>query len=245
MTRNEIINARKGTRLKDLPYMDRKDAVKRIVLRLYSLKAESPSGHMDTVEKCAAELEERCAKAFPSCTVEELSLAMEAGVRGEWSKDTRIYPANLLMWLSCFATSEERKATIREQEREEQRRREYEAMNPSSEECARLNAEFRQNGPARAWENYRRDGWTVTSAGYGNALYEAMVANGEIVLPLDRATVNEASRRAAAKLARIRGKKGIMTLPEETANVKWYVNTEVVGLVFERRAAAYEEDLPC
>ena len=57
MLRNEIINARKGRRLKDLPFADRKDAVKRIVLRLYALKAENPTGHLDTIDKCTAELE--------------------------------------------------------------------------------------------------------------------------------------------------------------------------------------------
>ena len=35
MTRNEIVSARKGQRLKDMPYQDRKVAVKRIVVRLY------------------------------------------------------------------------------------------------------------------------------------------------------------------------------------------------------------------
>ena len=245
MTRNEIIEARRGRALKSLAYADRKDAVRRIVVRLYSLKAENPSGHQDTIGRCAAELEERVAKAFPSCTVEELSLAMEAGIRGEWTKDTRIYPANLLTWLTNFATSPERLAAIREHEREEQRRREYDAMNPSLEERNRLNDEFRQNAPKRAWENYQREGWTVMSAGYGNALYEAMVASGEIVLPLDDSTVAEARRRAAAKLARIKGVKNVLSVPAEQDNIKWYVNAEVVRLVFERRAAEMDDDLPC
>lgn len=244
MLRNEIINARKGRRLKDLPFADRKDAVKRIVLRLYALKAENPTGHLDTIDKCTAELEERCAKAFPTCTVEELQLAMEAGLRGEWSKDTRIYPANLLMWLQSFATSQERLTAIRDEEREEQRRLEYEAMNPSPEEVARLNAEFSQNGPRRAWETFLQEGWRVLSAGYGNALYEAMVASGEIVLPLDDEMLAEATKRATSSLRRIRGSK-VFTHPEEMANAKWNINTEVVRLVFERRAALIDDDLPC
>jgi len=244
MLRNEIINARKGKRLKDMPYADRKDAVKRIVVRLYALKAENPTGHLDTIDKCAAEIEARCAKAFPTCTVDELQLAMEAGIRGEWSKDTRIYPANLLMWLQFFATSQERLTAIRDEEREEQRRREYEAMNPSPEEVARLNAEFRQNGPRRAWETFLKEGWSVLSAGYGNAIYEAMVASGEIVLPLDDDVLAEATRRAASGLRRIRGAK-VFTHPEEMNNAKWNINTEVVRIVFERRFALIDDDLPC
>ena len=243
MTRNEIVSARKGRRLKDMPYLDRKDAVKRIVVRLYSLKAENPSGHMDTIDKCAAELEERVAKAFPTCTVDELQLAMEAGLRGEWSKDTRIYPSNLLMWLQNFATSQERLTAIREEEREEQRRLEFEAMNPPAEEIARPNAEFRQNGPQRAWERFLQEGWSVLSAGYGNALYEAMVANGEIVIPLDDDIVAEATRRADARLRAIRGKS--FTHPEELKNSKWNINTEVVRIVFERRLVSIDDDLPC
>lgn len=244
MTRNEIIEARRGRPLKAMPYADRKDAVRRIVVRLYSLKAENPSGHQDTIGRCAAELEERVAKAFPSCTVEELALAMEAGIRGEWTKDTRIYPANLLTWLNNFATSPERLNAIREREREEQRQREYDAMNPSSEERRRLNDEFRQNGPGRAWENYLREGWTILSSGYGNAIYEAMVANGEIVLPLDDDIVTEATKRAVARLRRIRGAKSFIH-PEEANNETWSINTEVVRLVFERRAALMDDDLPC
>lgn len=244
MTRNEIVSARKGQRLKDMPYQDRKVAVKRIVVRLYSLKAESPSAHMDTIDKCTAELEERVAKAFPTCTVDELQLAMEAGIRGEWTKDTRIYPANLLTWLQNFATSQDRLTAIREDEREQQRRLEYEAMNPSAEEVAKRNAEFRQNGPQRAWENYLREGWTILSSGYGNALYEAMVANGEIVLPLDDDIVAEATKRAVARLRRIKGTKSFVH-PEESKNGSWNINTEVVRLVFERRAALMDDDLPC
>jgi len=244
MIRNEIISAHKGRRLKEMPYLDRKVEVKRIVVRLYSLKAENPAAHMDTIDKCTAELEERVAKAFPTCTVDELQLAMEAGVRGEWSKDTRIYPSNLLMWLQNFATSQDRITAIREEEREEQRRREYEAMNPSAEEVARLNAEFRQNGPRRAWENFQREGWNVLSAGYGNTVYEAMVANGEIVLPLDEGLIAEATRRAESTLRRIRGAKTFIH-PEEMNNAKWNINTEVVRLVFERRLALMDDDLPC
>lgn len=244
MTRNEIVSARKGRRLKEMPYMDRKDAVKKIVVRLYSLKAENPSGHMDTIDKCAAELEERVAKAFPTCTVEELQLAMEAGLRGEWSKDTRIYPSNLLMWLQNFATSQDRILAIKEEEREEQRRREYEAMNPSAEEIAKLNSEFFKNGPQRAWERFLQEGWTVISYGYGNVLYEAMVANGEIVLPMDDDAIELANRRAAAKIRSIRGNH-LLTIPEEENNFRWGVNTEIVRIVFERRLASIDDDLPC
>jgi len=244
MTRNEIIEARRGRTLKSLPYADRKDAVRKIVVRLYSLKAENPSGHQDTIGRCAAELEERVVKAFPSCTVDELALAMEAGIRGEWTKDTRIYPANLLTWLTNFATSSDRLNAIRDHEREEQRRREHDAMNPSAEEVARLNEEFRLNAPKRAWENYQREGWTVLSAGYGNAIYEAMVASGEIVLPLDADIVAEATRRAVARLRLIRG-ASVFVHPEEAANAKWNINTEVVRIVFERRAALMDDDLPC
>ena len=244
MIRNEIINARKGRRLKDMPYLDRKDAVKKIVVRLYSLKAENPQGHLDTIDTCASELEERVSKAFPTCTMEELQLAMEAGLRGEWSKDTRIYPSNLLMWLQNFATSSERLAVIREDEREQQRQQEYEAMNPSADEVARLNAEFRQNGPRRAWENFQREGWHVLSAGYGNAVFEAMVANGEIVMPIDEDLLAEATRRAESTLRRIRGAKTFIH-PEEMNNAKWNINTEVVRLVFERRLSDMYDDLPC
>ena len=116
-------------------------------------------------------------------------------------------------------------------------------MNPSAEEVSRLNAEFRQNGPRRAWENFQREGWKVLSAGYGNAIYEAMVANGEIVLPLDEEMVKEATRRSAARLRAVRGKS--FTHPEELNNSKWNINTEVVRLVFERRAMLMDDDLPC
>jgi hypothetical protein len=148
------------------------------------------------------------------------------------------------MWLQFFATSQERLTAIRDEEREEQRRREYEAMNPSPEEVARLNAEFRQNGPRRAWETFLKEGWSVLSAGYGNALFEAMVANGEIVMPLDDDVVAEATRRAASGLRRIRGAK-VFTHPEEMNNAKWNINTEVVRIVFERRFALIDDDLPC
>ena len=71
-----------------------------------------------------------------------------------------------------------------------------------------------------------------------------MVASGEIVLPLDDEMLAEATKRATSSLRRIRGSK-VFTHPEEMANAKWNINTEVVRLVFERRAALIDDDLPC
>jgi len=244
MTRHEITEARKTQQIRDMRYLERKEALKAVVFRLYGLKGEDPRGHMDLVDRCASELEERCAKAFQSCTIGEVKLAMDAGVRGEWGKNTNIYPANLLMWLQSYATSQERKDAIREQETADALARERALTTLSAEEVERRNKAFRENGPEMAYQYYLKHGWDIISSGYGNALYEAMVANGEIVLPLDDDVKEEARRRAASKAARVKGSSTFLALPEEEKYKEWHVNTEVVRLVFERRELQEMEDLP-
>lgn len=243
MTRYEIIEARKTARLRDMHYSERKEAVRGVVFRLYGLKGEDPRGHLDLVDRCAAELEERCAKAFPTCTLGEVKLAMDAGIRGEWGKNTNIYPANLLSWLQSYATSPERREAVKEQEAAEAVERERSEMYPSAEETARRNDEFRKNGPERAYRNYLRNGWDVLSSGYGESLYQAMVASGEIVLPLPDDIAEEAGKAAAGKIARQKGARTFLALSEEQRHDEWHVHTEVVRIVFERKAMK-EEDLP-
>jgi len=243
MTRYEIIEARKTARLRDMNYKERKEAVRGVVFRLYGLKGEDPRGHLDLVDRCASELEERCAKAFPTCTLGEVKLAMDSGIRGEWGKNTNIYPANLLSWLQSYATSPERKEAVKEQEKAEARERERAELYTPPEEVDRRNEEFAKNGPERAYRNYLRHGWDVMSAGYGEALYQAMVRNGEIVLPVPGDMLEEARKAAAGKIARTKGVGAFLALSDEQRNDEWNVHTEVVRITFERKAMN-EEDLP-
>ena len=85
---------------------------------------------------------------------EEIKLAWEMGVRGEFGKDTYPSISNLQSWLNTFATSQERMKAINAYRQEEIERESKDAEVADKIRAKRMNEEFFSEAPRRLYDNF-------------------------------------------------------------------------------------------
>lgn len=114
---------------------------------------------------------------------DEVPIALEMGAAGLFPVSTNITQTNCGSWVTSYAASEERRAALERISLDAARdRRRADAI--TAEEHRR---DFEENGLARAWETYCREGWSFMTAGYPAAVYELIGPEAiRDIVPADR-----------------------------------------------------------
>ncbi len=180
MTTNEIKNARGGIQVNRLDAKDRADALDGVVKRIYAMKGLSVEKQVQPeIDLTVKELERRLLESYPTMTLGEVSIALEAGITGEYGKDVRLTIANCLVWLRTYYWSDDRKDAIRELEedrkREKRAERLLEAPDDASHEretCAEI---------MKQWRFYREHKCLdITHNGFAAMMYDHLVRKGKL-----------------------------------------------------------------
>lgn len=93
----------------NLPYKDRQSAAEMIVGRAYNMKGMMNVNSGEVYHFTVNNLIEHLNKKYPTITVAELTMVVDAGTRGELTtKDTFVNLANIELWLKAYWNCPER-----------------------------------------------------------------------------------------------------------------------------------------
>ena len=194
MTTNEIKRARGGIQVNRLEAKDRTDALDGVIKRIYALKGLSVEKQVQPeIDLTVAELTKRLLESYPTMTLGEVSIALEAGITGEYGKDVRLTIANCLVWLRTYYWSDDRKDAIRELEEERKRERRaanlLEAPDDESRDRAFCSEIMKQ------WRFYRENKrLDILFDGFAAKMYDHLVKKGK--LRATEATIRKAHQNA-------------------------------------------------
>ena len=194
MTTNEIKRARGGIQVNHLDAKDRADALDGVIKRIYALKGLSVEKQVQPeIDLTVAELTKRLLESYPTMTLGEVSIALEAGITGEYGKDVRLTIANCLVWLRTYYWSDDRKDAIRELEEERKRERRaanlLEAPDDESRDRAFCSEIMKQ------WRFYRENKrLDILFDGFAAEMYDHLVKKGK--LRATEATIRKAHQNA-------------------------------------------------
>lgn len=114
ITYDEVVLARRGTPCGSIGDQERRAILTDILARTYGLLNYEPG--LTEIDDTVAELDAKISSAYRHLTPEEIRLALEAGSVGDYGQTNRKpIPANILSWVSTFATGELRRAVIRDE----------------------------------------------------------------------------------------------------------------------------------
>ncbi len=183
MTTEEILESIKSARFCDIGLEEREGMLRREIETLYAMKTIPLEGEANNIDLAVRTLESKLRNAYPFLTIGEVSLALKAGVAGEFGKDTRISAVNVICWVSSYVGSNARKDAAAELERKRRQRdwwnRQTQAELPEIK--AAKNEEFRRREPANAWGQFKADpDYDIILSGYGEALYRALRSFGKM-----------------------------------------------------------------
>lgn len=248
MTTAEIIDSAKGATMGSMSLADKQDMVEALIKRLYALKGLDVDLDRDRIELATGELEGVLSRKYPHFTTGEVKMVLEAGASGEFGNDTRLVPATMIGWLSKYSALPERAAAVKELEK---RRKAANAQTtnllPPADRAA-LSREFEGSGPMTEWQRFKEEGsgYRISFAGYGDAIYRALVARGRMT-KISEATWAAAAANARRDYARQHSGEGQTAVQEAMANIdkrctfQAYVHRELVYAYFKALKAAGRE----
>lgn len=226
LVRNDIVEAIVGNKPIGQIYSgDFRSALSDMVERLYALKA------IDYNKSAASlivdELEYTIAHSYPSLTIPELKIALEAGVSGEWRNiGSNISVASCIGWVRSYFTSDDRTGA-REAINEMNRRA---SSGISLEEIMARNKKTELEEPDNAYQRYLAEGRSITFAGYAAMVYDSLVKHGKM-------NPSEEARKRAEKAALVTMKKanglGSMMRGQNSPVFESYVKLELLYAYFE------------
>ena len=185
MTTNEIKQARGGIAVNRLDAQDLMDGLDGVVKRIYAMKGLSTDvkGEIDLI---CREVGHRLLESYPTITLGEVSLALEAGITGEYGKDTRFTIANGLVWLRTYYWSDDRKDAIRELNEEQKREKRASRLLAPQDNTEAFHGEI-----MKQWRYYREHKCLdIRFDGFAGAMYDHLVKMGK--LRASEATIQKA-----------------------------------------------------
>lgn len=107
MNSTTVINALKGTRVSSYTPEARRPILLSVVKSLYKLKSMDDEKDLKAMEITRV-LESKLVNDFGYLTMEEVRIALEAGVCGDFETNTAINIGNICNWLKCYIRSDAR-----------------------------------------------------------------------------------------------------------------------------------------
>ena len=205
-----------GDKFAQVSIDERKAALESIVRRIYQLK-DLPEKDMASLAGIINDLEYRISHRWPSITLAEIALALEAGCCGEYTRETKPTTANMAQWLAMYFGSQDRADALKKKSTM------VEVQTVAWQEREKLNEEFRQKEPAYLWDIFCRgdekelDYEFNTMAGYVACVFDALRSWGRLQV-ITPETMEKA--KAWAK----QGKRSLTAvITEESHRVKSYI----------------------
>ena len=118
-----------------------------------ALKFRGQTMSDDVLKACAKKLAEVILRDYPSLTDKEVELIMEAGVSGEFGKDTWVSGASMLQWLRAYSRNVTHLAVIDEQTEKMQKK-----FGKTKAEIDKLNQQSINAKVHSAFEYYKESG---------------------------------------------------------------------------------------
>lgn len=109
MNKTEILEAMSdGMVWETLTSSQKSDIVESVIARAYNMKGQMATKSGEVYYFTREGLLDTINKRYPRITVSELNLAIDAGTRGEFGKDTFVNLANIEIWLKAYYHDVER-----------------------------------------------------------------------------------------------------------------------------------------
>lgn len=197
MTASDIRKARRSNIFADLNVPERVDVIRDALHRAYLLRGLEPPE--DELDIPVQEIENKINYTYPGLAVDELPLAFEAGVSGDFGGERKMVVANYFYWLASYVNSSVRQDVLRDEARRPSS--DYEGYRLSSDEINRRNAQAERNGALRLYNEVRLTGeMDVLLSGYAAMVYDGLVRRGKINPTPE--TLAEAKKRAQLRSRR-------------------------------------------
>lgn len=166
----------------------------------------------------------------------EVPIALDMGAKGELEHEaTAVNQTNAARWVTAYACCGDRRAAQEHISLQAARDRKR-ADEVSRDE---LRTTFEREGLARAWEQFRAEGWTIQRPGYAAALYNR-IGRDALRSVLDTARIAAAKADAVAAL-RHDDPRRYRTMPEEevlaSPTLQLYYKAQLCRAYFETLAA--------
>lgn len=127
---------------------------------------------------------------------DEVAIALQAGVAGEFGDDRRIIPSNVQTWITLYSGCPDRTAAVQRINvgKAIERRRADDVTADAKRES------FERNGLRQAWDAFKSEGaWPFLSAGFGAAIYDKLGMD-RITALLGRTDVEKAQQAALSSV---------------------------------------------
>lgn len=171
MDANDIIRAGSGKSLNAYKIEDAKESVRIQIERAYTL-AEVAKPDAFTYEQVVDEVLGKILRSYGYMTAQELSLVMEAGVAGEFGRQTRPSAGAIFSWIAAYMNSDVRRETIKTVRRNNSRQ-ESRLLTPS--EVDELNRAAEVRALNTLWAEFKEHGQLADDHRRG---YVAMAMDG-------------------------------------------------------------------
>jgi hypothetical protein len=166
------------------------------------------SGDESMLSTAVRKVAEVILRDYPTLTDKEFTLILEAGISGEYGKDTWVSGAMVLQWLKCYMRDQSRIKVIEDADAEQQK-----SKRKTKEEIDALNAEACETKIHAAFEYYKekRDLFGSDERAFHIPQFAAVVYNwfrdkGKIPEPTDE-QLKRASDYADVKVTESRTRK--------------------------------------
>lgn len=155
MTQDSIIVALQGKALGAETLAGRENTLRGIIATVYQMKRQSISE--EALDGEVRSFEPRLAADFRHLTLQEVRIALEAGICGEYGTATVPNVANFLQWVAIYSRSAER-ASAKETLARRNASLAARVSTIDRAEIDRKNAEALASSPAEAYATYCREG---------------------------------------------------------------------------------------
>lgn len=202
VTKQEIIAARSAAPIGTLEPKFTMQALDGILKIIYGMKGLTVAdGMQKEVDAIIGPIHDKLRTRYQFFTLGEVSIALEAGVCGEWNTDKRICIASILSWLAAYQKYDIRQEAIQEINKGVHRKiAPASALLPAAD-VARMNEDACIRGIKAAWAAFKEKGdMDIIFDGYAANLCDYLINRGK--LKARDETVREAWERSRRRVIR-------------------------------------------
>jgi len=228
ITARQVLEARRGTLLSELPEFDRADVVRSAVAQAFQAKGLHGGSEVDGLARST----EAIFAQYGTIMDDEVALVLGEGTRGTFGPNTYLNPENIAAWALTYVNSAVRLDAVKNARAIQQAGILAAAATADTE---RKRANFARTAPTEAWNDFVRAGGhlDIRFDGYAAAVYDVLVRLGK-VHPTE-ATVQECREQAAKICSKVPGRvRGISAALNTIDRAGGNAETTAKRLLLER-----------
>lgn len=230
----EVLTALKGESLSSKSPQEKRAIFEQIARSTLALSGYTIADNLeDMAEPISTILRNRIAERYPWLRVQEIELALQAGVMGEWTKTRVPTAANVGAWVESYVTCNARR-DAQKQAAVTAKSLRGAGDNLPADQKARMNEKARRDSALKAWEDFKRLGHLdILLEGYAAMIYDYLVACG--ALKASAEAVEQAYRASRLRSLKNRGDAYARIGRVEAAGHRgdWETKRELLSMFFE------------